>query len=183
MATLPRQVLRRKPGDIPPKFPTNSRIRRAIFPADATATDWVPGTALSYYRVSLVKASPVLEIVPRWEVPEVVAAPQPMPLSTDAYIAVPDADGKTPVVGPDDIVEVERVWRARDVRHCRLCAHCRIHITANARVADDGRAIVCVVEVPERLLPADEAAANKKAALWSERHNGPLPVSMRGGVR
>jgi hypothetical protein len=122
---------------------------RAV-PADPTPASVPVGVQFQLgamrYRLGGDADGPRLDLVPRWEWPEVIAHPQPTPLSTETL----DVRAGAPRLG----LILIRKWADGDPQRCRLCSYCTAY-------RPDGPDAVCCRE-----LPAGVAEAN---GLFSER--------------
>jgi hypothetical protein len=112
------------------------------------------------------RATPLgVELAPRWEVPEVVRLPQPVPIG----ISVNEVGG-----------HITRFFRPGETRGCRLCRACRAEPSALydplRGVAD--RAVECSVMLPvglDREAEDDGLDGLHRLAMFSERDAAPLP--------
>jgi hypothetical protein len=142
------------------------------FPDDSRDTIAGP---LGFHRVEILQAAPhddgptddhpadaqrlggllvTLTPVPRWDVPEIIDGPQPVPVSTEYFSG-----------------RIERRWKPGSTRHCRLCGTCILTNCSTSRVE-------CLVDVPDEvaeLLDAmDDEEAERTAAGYSQEEGGRL---------
>jgi hypothetical protein len=96
------------------------------------------------YRLGYRGAKPSLDLVPRWEWPDLLDGPQPIPTKAE-FLDSLHSDGRQVLV---------REWEDGAPRACRLCTACGV-------VRPDGPRPVCI-----RLAPAGLALAD--AALYQE---------------